>query len=152
VSTTIARGPLTTRILVALRVLGYPVGDGEMPDASWIGQPNAPDASYEPFAVLSALVADRSDGPLGDSQADWRMPYMVEYFGITREQTAWMADKMRATLAGLRFSVITLGDADYKVQYVRNDNIGSPQRVSVTNPPFWQQQDGVTLWMGKERT
>jgi hypothetical protein len=80
------------------------------------------------------------------------MPYMVEYFGITREQTAWMADKMRATLAGLRFSVITLGDANYKVQYVRNDNIGSPQRVSVTNPPFWQQQDGVTLWMGKERT
>lgn len=151
-SATIQRSDLTLAVLEALRATGQVIGDGELPDSSWIGQPNLPGSVYEPFAVLSELTADRSDGPLSDSQADWRMPYMVEYFGITREQTAWMADKMRATLAGLRFSVITLGDADYKVQYVRNDNIGSPQRVSVTNPPFWQQQDGVTLWMGKERT
>jgi len=151
-STTLVRKPLTELVLTTLRATGVPVGDGELPDASWIGQPNATSSSYRPFAVMSELTADRSDGPIGDSQADWRMPYMVEYFGITREQTGWLADKMRGVLAELRFTRVTLGPADYKVQYVRNDNLGSPQRVAVTNPPFWQQQDGITLWMGKERS
>jgi hypothetical protein len=33
---------------------------------------------------------------------------------------------------------------------VRHDSIGQPQRIGVTNPPFWHQQDGVTVWIGKE--
>lgn len=150
-STTIARAPLTDKVLATLKATGIAVGDGELPDASWVGHPNAPGSSYEPFAVLGELTADRADGPIGDSQADWRMPYMVEYFGITRSQASWLADKMRGALDSLRFTRITLGPADYKVQYVRHDNLGSPQRISVTNPPFWHQQDGITLWMGKER-
>ena len=148
--TTVARSPLTLAILVALREVGEDVGDGELPDASWIGQPNIPGAVYRPFAVLSELTADRSDGPLGDSQADWRMPYMVEYFGIRRDQCSWIADAMRGALDSMRFTKLVLGTDTYKIQFVRHDSIGQPQRIGVTNPPFFHQQDGITVWIGKE--
>ena len=148
---TLERAPLTELVLVTLRTAGWAVGDGEMPDSAWIGQPNHPNAHYEPFAVASELVADRSDGPIGDSQADWRLPYMVEYFGITRPQVTLVADRMRGLLDSIRFTKVVMGEATYKVQYVRHDNFGSPQKISVTNPPFWQQQDGITLWMGKTK-
>lgn len=149
-SITLSRSPLTDAVLTALRAGGRDVGDGELPDASWIGQPNLPGSVYKPFAVLSELTADRSDGPLGDSQADWRMPYMVEFFGVRRDQCSFIADEMRGALDGLRFSVLRLGAAYYKVVWVRHDSIGQPQRIGVTNPPFWHQQDGVTVWIGKE--
>jgi hypothetical protein len=149
-ATTLARSPLTAAVLTALRDLLPDVGDGELPDASWIGQPNLPGATYEPFAVLSELTADRSDGPLSDSQADWRMPYMVECFGIRRDQCSWTADTLRGAVDSLRFTKIQLGVSDYKIIQVRHDSIGQPQRISVTNPPFWHQQDGLTVWIGKE--
>jgi hypothetical protein len=148
--TTLARSPLTAAILTALRAVGEDVGDGELPDGAWIGQPNLPGSIFRPFAVLSELIADRSEGPLGDSQADWRLPYMVEYFGVRRDQVSWIADTMRGALDGLRFQVLTLGASDYKVQFVRHDSLGQPQRIGVTNPPFWHQQDGITVWIGKE--
>lgn len=147
---TVQRSDLTSAVLAALRATGQVIGDGELPDSAWIGQPNLPDSVYEPFAVLSELTADRSDGPFGDSQSDWRMPYMVECFGIRRDQCSWMADALRGALAGMRSTLLALGDATYKVIYVRTDNIGQPQRVGVTNPPFWHQQDGLTVWIGKE--
>ena len=149
-SATIQRSDLTLAVLEALRATGQVIGDGELPDSSWIGQPNLPGSVYEPFAVLSELTADRSDGPLSDSQADWRMPYMVEVFGIRRDQCSWIADTLRSAVASLRSTTLTLGPDSYKVVYVRTDNIGQPQRIGVTNPPFWHQQDGMTVWIGKE--
>jgi hypothetical protein len=148
--TTLQRSDLTLAVLAALRATGQDVGDGELPDSSWIGQPDLPGSIYQPFAVLSELTADRSDGPLSDSQADWRMPYMVEFYGIRRDQCSFVADAMRGALDSMRFTSIDLGTAIYKVIQVRHDSIGQPQRIGVTNPPFWHQQDGVTVWIGKE--
>lgn len=144
------RSPLTTAVLTTLRTAGIDIGDGVLPDASWIGQPNLPGSEYEPFAVLSELTADHSEGPLGASQGDWRMPYMVECFGVRREQVTWIADKLRGVLAVLRFSKLTLGTASYKIQYVRSDSMGAPTQISVTYPPFWHQQDSTTLYLSKE--
>lgn len=144
------RRPLTASVLAAFRATGVVVGDGDLPQANWIGQPNTPTSTYEPFAVLSELAADNSSGPIGDSQGDWKMPYMVEYFGISRDQVGWLADKLRGTLISMRFTKIALGTTTFKTQYVRTDNLGTPQQVNVTNPSFWHQQDGVTLWMGRE--
>lgn len=146
----LVRSPLTEQILATLRAGGRVVGDGELPDANWIGQPMAPGSEYEPFAVLSELTADHSEGPIGASQGDWRMPYMVECFGISREQVSLMADTIRGALAGLRFTELMLGTVNYKVQLVRADVIGAPQQIPVTTPPFWHQQDNVTVWIGKE--
>lgn len=146
------RGPLTEALLAALRDRGVVVGDGELPDASWVGEPNLPGSEYEPFAVLSELIADRSDGPIGASQGDWRMPYLIELFGVSREQVTAIADRSRGFAEPLRFATFVLGTATYKVQLVRHDNIGQPSAIQVTEPPFWHQQDGITIWIGKEIT
>lgn len=148
--TTLQRSPLTDLVLTTLRTSGQVIGDGEVPDANWIGQPGMPGSAYQAFAVLSELTADHSEGPIGASQGDWRMPYMVECFGVRREQVSWLADKLRSVLAPLRFTTVDLGDATYKVQMVRTDVMGAPQQILVTNPPFWHQQDNVTVWIGKE--
>lgn len=147
---TLHRSPLTTAVLEALRAV-YPfVGDGELPDANWIGQPNVPGSRFKPFAVLSELTADRAAGPLGAPQGDWQMPYMIEFFGIRREQVSAIADRLRGALNGMRFSKLQLGADTYKVQLVRTDNLGAPQRIDVTQPAFWHQQDSVTVWVGKD--
>jgi hypothetical protein len=144
------RSPLTEAVLTLLRGTGQVIGDGSLPDASWIGQPNMPESSYQPFAVLSELVADHSEGPIGASQGDWRMPYMVECFGIRRDQVTWIADKLRGTLAQMRFTKLQLGADSYKVQYVRTDDLGAPQQIDTTYPSFWHQQESVTVYVSKE--
>jgi hypothetical protein len=150
VTAPLLRSPLTTLVLTTLREVGIDIGDGELPDASWIGQPNLPGSTYEPFAVLSELTADHAEGPFAASQGDWRMPYMVECFGIRREQVSWTADKLRGGLNQLRFSKLLLGTDSYKIQYVRTDSFGAPTQINVTYPVFWHQQDSTTLYLTKE--
>lgn len=146
----ILRSPLTALVLTTLRGHGVDIGDGQLPDASWIGQPNLPGSHYEPFAVLSELTADHSEGPLSAPQGDWRMPYMVECFGIRRDQVSWTADTLRGKLRTLRSTKLVLGTDTYKVQYVRVDSIGAPTQIDVTYPPFWHQQDATTVYVSKD--
>jgi hypothetical protein len=150
VTAPLLRSPLTELVLTTLRGTGEAIGDGSLPDASWIGQPNLPESEYQPFAVLSELTADHSEGPIGASQGDWRMPYMVECFGIRRDQVTWIADKLRGTLTPLRFTELTLGADSYKIQYVRTDTFGSPQQIDTTYPSFWHQQESITLYVTRK--
>jgi hypothetical protein len=156
VSTTLTRGPLTELLLVTLAGLGKPVGDGVVPTkdagAGWSGPPNAPGSQFTPFTVLITLSAGLSSGPFFDSQADWTVPFMLEAFGVSREQCEWMADAARSALAALTHQVITLGADHYKVQQVKTDSIGGVNRVMVTDPPFFGQQDGLSVWITKERS
>jgi hypothetical protein len=62
----------------------------------------------------------------------------------------WMADRARGILGGLRNQVYSLGEDQYAVQYVRIDSIGGTNRIDATDPPYWGQTDGLTLWMTKE--
>lgn len=145
------RNPVTTWLLTILAAAGKPVGDGELPSAGagWIGQPNAPDAAYEPFCVLSENVADRSWGPISDSQADWQLPYIVESFGVQRLQCSSMADKVRKQLVGHHGELLEIDGVEYGVDQLRIDSIGGPQRIAVADPVFWHAQDGVTVWLMK---
>jgi hypothetical protein len=150
VTAPLQRSALTELILAELRKSDMAIGDGVLPDASWIGQPHLPGSEFQPFAVLSELTADRAEGPLGASAGDRRMPYMIECFAISREQVSWVADRLRGSLSAMRFTKLQLGEHTYKVQYVRGDSIGAPQQIDVTYPPFWHQQDNLTVWIGKE--
>ena len=153
-STTLVRGPLTQLLLSTLSTLGKPVGDGIVPrkeaGAAWSGPPNAPGSVFTPFTVLITLSAGLSSGPFADSQADWVVPYMLEAFGVSREQCEWMADAARSALHALTHQSFELGTDRYKVQQVKTDSIGGVNRVMVTDPPFYGQQDGLSVWITKE--
>lgn len=154
-SATLTRRPLTDAVLAKLSAVMV-TGDGVLPAAgqgvNWIGQPNLPGSEFKPFAVLSPLFAGQSTGPVGDSQSDWRLPCMLELFGVTRQQCEWAQDAMRAALASLRHTSLTLGPSIYTVQYVHTDSIGAPTRIEVADPNFWHAQDGFTVWIGKDRS
>jgi len=142
----IARSPVTAAVVAALGATGKPVGDGVLPDASWIGQPMAPGSVFEPFTVASEIVAGTSWGTFADWQADWQLPYMVESFGLSREQCSWMAEKARAAMLAMHGDSIN----GYVVGFVHLDSLGSPNRIDAFQPPFYHQQDGFTLWTFKE--
>lgn len=144
------RSVFTAGVILAIEATGKPVGDGAIPaGANWVGGVNTPNSVFDPYVVVSEIVASHSSGPFSDSQADWQLPYLVESFGISREACSWMADKARLALTALRAQRFDLDSASYGVQQVRIDSIGAPVRVPSVQPPVWHTQDGITLWIGK---
>jgi hypothetical protein len=144
------RAPFTDAVLARLAASGKQVGDGQIPEgANWIGQPFLPTSVFQPYLVVSEIVASHSSGPFSDSQADWQLPYLVESFGISREACSWMADAARQLLTGLVTHTFTIDGNTYGMQQVRIDSIGEPIRVNAVYPPVWHSQDGFTLWIGK---
>lgn len=156
-STNVYRGPLTDTLIQHLMDglqsfgQGVPVGDGVVPKgAGWNGEPNLPTSNFRSYVVVIAGPASQSSGPMGDSQGDWKFPYMLGSYGSSRKMCDWMADRARALLGDLRGEVYSLGEDDYSVQYVQVNSIGGTNRIDATDPPYWGQTDGLTLWMTKE--
>ena len=151
-STNIQRAPLTQRLLTQLALTSKPVGDARAPQSGgWSGnQPNKDGSNFQPYTVLTPNPATNSSGPLGDAQADWQLAYSIASFGVSRQQCEWMADKARLTLIALRHELVTLGDDIYRVQQVRVDALGGLQRVDATDPPYWGENDQITVWLSKE--
>jgi hypothetical protein len=158
VSTDIQRKPLTDAIIAALttvQVDGYDllVGNQLIPIGSgWKGEPNKPGSQFIPYVVLTTLTAARSDGSFAQPQKDWMMPYSVQSFGVMPEQAQWMSDETRGVLHALRLTILDLGDANYKIDYVNSDTLGGINRIDVANTPFYGIQDGVSLSLRKQRS
>ena len=148
------RQPLTTIVATTMgTITGFPCGIGSIPTGGgWQGQPNADATNFRPFTLVIPQNTNMSVGPLTSPQADWHMPYSVQSFGITAAQAEQMADTARASLHGLRNTLLDLGDGHYKVQQVQVGQIGGLQRVDSTDPPFWGQNDLLTVWLAKEST
>lgn len=144
------RSPITADLIAVLLELGFPVGDGEIPKgANWVGAPHTPASVFKPYLVVSEIVAGRSWGSLASWQEDWQLPYMVEMFGVTREVTGLLSDRVQAKALTMRKRAYSIASVDYGVQQVHLDSMGEPQRVSSVNPPVWRKQLGITLWIGK---
>lgn len=151
-STTMHRAPVTQALLAALAASQKPVGDAIMPNnAGWSGnQPNKDGSNFTPYVVLTPGSASGASGPIGSSQADWRLPYSLASFGVSRQQCEWMADRARDLAESLRGQELSLGTGNFRVQNVLVDAIGGLVRVDATEPPYWGQIDQITVWLSKE--
>lgn len=150
----IYRGPLTDEIVSYLTTQlatlgnGIPVGDGIVPKgAGWVGEPNAPTSVFQPYVVVMAGPSNWSGGPFDDPQADWHLAYMLASYNASRQGLDWMADRVREKLDGLRGMTLTLGPASYYIQQARVESIGGTNRIDQTDPPYWSQVDGFTVWV-----
>lgn len=166
-STTFERRELTAAVKAALTAVqvGDPnnpgstldalVGVGSLPLGSgWEGEPNAPGSFFVPYFVLTTLTATPAadTGSLANPQQDWHVPYAIQSFGITHDQAEWMADRGRVAVTSLKGQILQCGASKYKVQQIWTAQIGAVSRVPASDPPFYGQQDGATLWMAKRRT
>jgi hypothetical protein len=125
-----------------------PTGLAHAPQGGgWNGQPNLDATDFVAYAVVTPQTATLASGPLSDPQADRLLPYAISSFGVSPEQTEWMADKARVAVEELKKTQVVLGDATYTIQQVRTDVVGGLTRVDTTEPAYWGQVDVLTLWI-----
>lgn len=144
----IARRLLTAAVITAAELTGQPVGNSNAPiDGGWQGEPNADGSNFVPYSVVTPQTATFSSGPVADPEADRQILYSLSSFGVMPEQAEWMADRIRASVATLAKTDVSLEDATYRIQQVRTNVIGGLNRVDSTDPPYWGQVDMITLWL-----
>ena len=153
------RGELTNLMLTALAAVGFPIGDGAAPEpnavtagglhAGWNGDPNAPGSVYVPYLVLVSQTATVSSGPMSGPQDDWRLPYSMSSFGMSREQTEALAHRGRDQLESLNKTSVVLDGVTFKIQQLWFDAIGGVGRVDQTSPSTFGEVDTLTVWLSK---
>lgn len=145
------RGLLTDYLITQLTSAGLLVGDGEAPDAGgWDDDPNLPTSSYIPYVVLNPMAAAEPTGPLGDTSADFRVPYSVTAAGISRKQVETYADIGRKKITDLTRVVIQLSGENWKIQQARANSIGGVVRSDTVEPSEFTQSDVVIVYISKE--
>lgn len=154
---TIKLGLLTGALLALLRsveVAGQPalVGDMVIPEddrTGWSGGgPNDPGGVFTPYGILVPLDATPvPSGSFANPMRDWQTPYMVQSYGVNRDQTQWLGDRFREALQEMVHTELELEDAVYTVAQVQIARIGAPQRVPGTDPAYYGQQEQSTLWL-----
>jgi len=147
----IARRTFTATVVTAAETAGKPVGLANAPlDGGWQGQPNSDGTNFVPYVVVYPTSASWSAGPVSDPSADRHLPYSLGSYGVLPDQTEWMADLVRAAVASLSKTTITVGSESYKVQKVDVEVLGALLRYDQTDPPFWGQVDQISFWLTKE--
>lgn len=148
----IERRPLTDLVISTIATAtGFPVGDGVATQGmGWIGQPNTTGSNFTPYNIVVPGQALGSSGSFGDPQTEWRIPYNVAGYGVTRVQCEAICDKARHALSGMEHQTFSLGSDSYYVQQVWTDSIGSVSRIDQTDPAYWGELDGLTIWLSKE--
>lgn len=149
----IYRRPLSKEIVSVLSLTEHvaAVGLAMMPpNAGWDGQPSKDATRFRPYSVVNAGASGGYTGPISGNLQDWQLPYMVSTFGISPEQTEFIADEIRFQFVTMKNLHLTLGVSNYKVQQVKIESIGSIQRVDATDPAYFGQTDSYTVWLSKE--
>lgn len=144
------RGDLTKHIIDSISPMLL-VGDSKAPEAGgWDDDPNAPGSRYVPYVVLTPQTTREGDGSFGDSNSEFRVPYAFSFYGISRAQVEFYADKTRSVIVDLARTVVVLGPYEWKVQQARVNSIGAIGRTDNTEPSEFTQTDVVVLYVSKE--
>ena len=126
-------------------------GDHEAPrEGGWDGPPEDLDSSYHPYVVLGAGTIGEASGPLGDSQADVRAPYIITSYGPNRRIAEESSEIARAVLLDLARTIVVLDGANWKVQQVRTSTIGAVVRNDSAETAKFSEVDTLTVWLSKE--
>lgn len=148
----LSRRKLTDLLLTTIASqTSKPVHDYE-PDSEqygWSGTPGEAGSTFTPYSVLIPQSSGGANGPLSDTQSDWRITYSVSSFGTSREQAEWIADLARSSFSILRRTTFDGIDSAYTIQQVKTEQIGGIVRNSVVEPPIFGQTDIFAVWIAK---
>lgn len=128
------------------------VGDGKAPeDGGWDNDPNHPDSSYSPYVVIVPMPVSESSGPIGDSRADYRVPFSLAYYGISRSQVDQYSDMCRKHLDDQKKpQIVSWAGEAWKVQKIEPSSIGGVTRSDAVEPSIYNQFDVITLWLSRD--
>lgn len=127
------------------------VGDVDHPDGGgWDDDPSLPDSSYVPYVVLTPMPVGSINGPIGDPHADYRVPYSLTFFGISRSQVDGYADICRKHMSEIVRQTVTLDNETWKIQQIEPSSIGGVTRTDIMDPSTFAQSDVITVWISKD--
>jgi hypothetical protein len=146
------RAPLTDTLIAALTSVVEFVGDVKAPeDAGWQSHPGGNDSIFIPYVILTPMVSPAPVGSLGDSQIDWRLPYTLTTYGVTRQQIEDVADEARRAVLGLNNVVVSMHDGTtWKIIGVTSQNIGGVGYTDQIKPTANSQSDSVLVMFSKK--
>jgi len=147
------RAPLTDAIVTALSTVVEFVGDVVAPqDAGWQSYPGGNESVFIPYVTVTPQPSPAPEGSLGDGQIDWRLPYTLTTYGVTRQQIEDVADDARRAVLGLNNISITMNDGTtvWKIIGVTSQNIGGVGFTDQIKPTAYSQSDSVLVWFSKK--
>lgn len=145
------RNVLSTHIEQALEASGVKTAGMVPPtDAGWVGGINAESSEFHGYSVISPQTASSVDESLGDPTANWRMPYTVTAYGVTRAQVEDLADFTRLEVLRLRKGVLEMRDASkWKLTHVECTAIGGVGLSQNINPHAYSQSDSFVVYLSR---
>lgn len=147
----IERGPLTDHVLEVIRGQELFIGDAlPVEDSGWRGSPDKSTSDYRAYGVLVPATVPDSTGPVGDTQADVRVAYVINGYGLSRSHTERYMDHVRKMLVAMSRTMVVLGESRWKIQQVRCDSIGGISRNDSVEPSEYSETDVYVLYLSKE--
>lgn len=146
------RGVVTDYLLTQLAGQGWPVGDVVAPEgAGWQNDMTAPNSVFVPYLVLTPLNANGGTGTLGDSSTEWRLPYSLSTYGVSRRQVEDLADDARRFIAGFKKITLTMkdGTTTWKIQQSTWQAMGGIGYTNQVTPTALSQTDSLLIWLSK---
>lgn len=104
-----------------------------------IGDAEAPADTTEPYAFVSPLIDEPSEGPLNDPTQVVDDAFQVTCVGESRRQAQWMQQKVRAALLGWIPTVAGVGT--FPVQLLSGSGVTQDSSVE---PPVFISTDRFT--------
>ena len=147
------RAPLTDALITALATVVEFVGDVTAPDdAGWQDDPGGNSSMFIPYVVLTPQPSPAPTGSLGDSQIDWKLPYTLTTYGVTRQQIEDVADEARRAVLALKDVTITMNDTTtvWKIIGVTSQNIAGVGFTDQIKPTAYSQSDSVLVMFSKK--
>lgn len=127
------------------------VGDGaEEPAAGWPGG-NVNQGLYVASVVVSTGDATpfSRDG-INSRHTSWQASYGLRSIGAARQQADAVADVARA--AAIAFSASTADIGGFTIMDVVFTRLAPVTRNDSTDPPIWQLDDNLTIFVSRQRT
>lgn len=145
------RSYLTDWVLAYLTDQGVLVGDGEAPDTGgWDASPQDPASTYHSYVVLAPGTVGDGSGPLGDTQADFMVPYSLTSYGLNRSMAEKTSEEARKVAVAAPRTMVLLGDSQWAIQQVRASSVGGVVRNDNAETAKYSEIDIVSFYMSKE--
>lgn len=135
--------------------ISVPVGDNNVPEQpyGWQGQPNDDGSYFIPWTSVATGMGKPSGGSFGDSASEHVMSYTITYSGVGRDQTEFLADRLRKEFANAERETVDCDDfGEWKILQVQVTSIGPMSRIASSFPDYYVQTDGFDIWVSKERS
>lgn len=114
----------------------------------WVGEMGQEGATFNPYFILIPQTATNNFSPSGFAgDIDYRLPYTVTAFGVSRRQVEDIADDLRSFITGSRSTELFMKDGvtRWTITFIDISTIGGVGYNGQVDPPMYSQTDNYLV-------